>query len=65
MLCAQALAVVARAVERLAAGASAAVLFNAEDVQRDLILWARERRHRVDIASPTMLRLTRGPGRVP
>ena len=42
MLCAQALAVVAQAVTRSAAS-SLRVLFNAEDVRRDLTVWARER----------------------
>ena len=62
MLCAQALAVVARAVDRLAAGESVTVVFSAEDVQRDLALWARERGHRLDAALPGTLRLTRVGG---
>lgn len=58
MLCAQALAVIARAMEPLAAGESLTVIFNAEDVQRDLVVWARERGYGID-AAPQTLRLTR------
>jgi len=43
MLCAQALAVVAQAVRRLAVGQQLEVSWNAEDVHRDLLVWARER----------------------
>ena len=62
MLCAQALAVAARAVDRLAAGESVIVVFSAEDVQHDLALWARERGHRLDATPPGTLRLTRVGG---
>lgn len=43
MLCAQALALVAQAVERLSPGEQIRVLLNAEDVRHDLLVWARER----------------------
>ncbi len=42
MLCAQALAVIAQAVERLEAGAGLVISYNAEDVRHDLLVWARE-----------------------
>ena len=45
MVCAQALAQVARAVEALPRGASLRVVYNAEDVRRDLVAWARERQY--------------------
>ena len=44
MLCAQALAVVSGA---MAKQASVKVLFNSEDVKRDLLVWAREAGHTV------------------
>jgi len=59
MLCAQALAVVARAVERLAPGASVDILLNASDVRQDLLVWARAHRHRAQDISLSTLRLTR------
>ena len=43
MVCAQALAVVAQAVERLPVDGAATILYNTADVQRDLIVWARDR----------------------
>jgi len=43
MTCAQALARVARAQGRLAAGQPLAVRYNADDVKRDLLAWARDR----------------------
>ena len=43
MLCAQALAVVARAVEDAPAEASIEVLYDTDDVKRDLMIWAQER----------------------
>ena len=61
MLCAQALAVVAQAVERLAPGGVLRVRYNAGDVQRDLLLWARERGHRLLEADAAALRMQRGP----
>lgn len=40
MLCAQALAVVAKAADRLASGQALEVLYNAADVKNDLTAWA-------------------------
>jgi len=60
MLCAQALALVAQAVERLRLGEQLHVLLDAEDVRHDLLVWARERGHgmRVEDASVLIERLT-------
>ena len=58
MLCAQALAVVARAVER-AQGGPVDVAYNTDDVRRDLTVWARERGLAVDEAAG-VLRLSGG-----
>ena len=57
MTCAQALAVVARAVERLAGGQLLSILYNAPDVQRDLMVWASDRAWRVLDDGPERLRL--------
>lgn len=43
MVCAQALAVVARALEAAPADGVLEILFNADDVQHDLMTWAKER----------------------
>ena len=59
MLCAQALAVVARAVERLRAGERVGVRYSAEDVKRDLLVWAAARGHRVDDAAQRILHIER------
>ena len=58
MVCAQALALVARAVSRLPAGGAIVVRYNAEDVKRDLLVWSATRGHAVreDTAA---LRITR------
>lgn len=48
MVCAQALAIVAQAVERLPAGGLATILYNAPDVRQDLLLWARDRGCSID-----------------
>ena len=45
MLCAQALALVAQAVERLQAGETLEVLSNADDVKQDLMAWATDQGH--------------------
>ncbi len=45
MMCAQALARVARAVQHLAAGQALTVEFNSDDVARDLAAWIRDRRY--------------------
>ena len=60
MTCAQALAVVAKAMAQLADGAVLSVSANAEDVKRDVLAWARERGHRVGQEAPDTLTLQRG-----
>ena len=62
MLCAQALAVVARAVAALEIGQAAGVRYNAEDVRQDLVSWACELGHPVQALAgePSVLRMTRG-----
>ena len=57
MVCAQALAVLAHAMGGLAAGQSLDLLYNAEDVKRDVLAWARDRGHRVNEPGPETLRL--------
>ena len=59
MLCAQALAVVAKAIEALPSGGLLAVQLNAEDVRRDVLAWALDRGHQVDPINATTLRLRR------
>lgn len=59
MLCAQALAVVARTVIRLKVGESRDILFDADDVRRDLLVWAKERALIIHEWAPGVLRLTR------
>ena len=59
MLCAQALAVVARAVESLNGEQRLEVLYNAEDVKRDLLVWAQDRGHRIEDAKHGRLHLGR------
>ena len=58
MLCAQALALVAQAAERLAAGRRITVLYTTEDVKLDVITWARERGFTAEV-SHSALRLKR------
>ena len=48
MLCAQALAVVAKAIERFTPGERLDVLTNAEDVRHDLIVWAKSRGYTIN-----------------
>ena len=43
MTCAQALAVVARAVAQLTKGQRLGILYNAQDVKHDLMVWAQDR----------------------
>ena len=43
MLCAQALAVIGRSAESLQAEEALDVVYNTEDVRRDLLIWARDR----------------------
>lgn len=57
MLCAQALAVVAQAMDRLTAGEPLEILYNAEDVRRDLLVWANDRGYIADEAGAGTLRL--------
>ena len=58
MLCAQALALVAQAAERLAEGRRITVLYTTEDVKLDVITWARARGFTAE-ASHSALRLKR------
>ena len=58
MLCAQALAVVAQALARLQPGSILEVRYNADDVRRDLLAWARERGHQVAEPAPSLLYLS-------
>ena len=60
MTCAQALAVVAKAAAQLANGQALGVRYNTDDVKRDVLAWARERGHRVQDVSPSLLTLQRG-----
>ena len=59
MVCAQALAVGATAMGRLEQGAWAEVLYDAEDVRRDLLTWARERARTVQETAPGILQMQR------
>lgn len=59
MLCAQALALVARALARVPRGAVLLVRYNAEDVKRDLAVWGAERGHTVEEAESGVLRIHR------
>ena len=57
MLCAQALAQVARAMDQLAPGQTLAVRYSADDVRRDLLAWAADRGHSATEAHPSTLQL--------
>ena len=59
MLCAQALALVAQAIERLRGGGILDVAYNADDVKRDLLIWARERGYPTDERRTNLMRLTK------
>ena len=59
MLCAQALARVAQAMARCERGRAARILYNADDVQRDLLVWAGERRYTAQPDGEGALRLSR------
>ena len=59
MLCAQALAVVARAVDAAAAGDVLEVWYNTDDVKRDLVRWARDRNLATAEDGPMRLRIQR------
>ena len=60
MLCAQALAVVSAAVARAAGGMTVRALYNAEDVKRDLLVWAHEAGHRAREVAGSALDIERG-----
>lgn len=60
MLCAQALAVVAQRLGSLQAGQTAAVRYSTDDVQRDLLTWARDRGYSADVAAPGTLQMQIG-----
>ena len=55
MLCAQALAVVAQAMKPLRAGDALEVRYNAQDVKRDLLVWAKAQGHPADESDSTTL----------
>ncbi len=57
MLCAQALAVVAQALEQCRPGTILSVAYNAEDVKRDLLVWARDRGYAVRDVRPDVLQI--------
>jgi TusA-related sulfurtransferase len=59
MLCAQALAVVAAALDRLPSGGVVAVAYGAPDVRQDLIAWAAQRGHAVQEPAPGRLLIVR------
>ena len=59
MTCAQALAIVAKAVAQLANGQALDVRYNADDVKRDVLAWARDAGHRIQERSPSTLSLQR------
>lgn len=58
MLCAQALAQAAGAMARVPQGAALRIVYNAEDVRRDLIAWARDRRYAAQPDGEGALRLS-------
>ena len=60
MLCAQALAVVAQAVGRVKAGEAMTILYSAEDVKHDLLVWTQARGHHAVAVEQTVLRLVKG-----
>jgi TusA-related sulfurtransferase len=57
MLCAQALAMVARVAGRGVSGEALEVAFNTEDVLRDLFAWARDRGYAVVTVNAETLRV--------
>lgn len=58
MVCAQALAVLGKALAGRPAGGTATVFYNAEDVRRDVLAWASDRGYAVEDA-PGRLQLTK------
>ena len=65
MLCAQALAVVAESVGRLSPGERVEVVFDAKDVERDLMTWASRQGHRAEASGPSRLLIERTGSRLP
>lgn len=59
MLCAQALAVVAKARATLPVGGRLEIRYNADDVRQDLLAWAADRGDQLEPAGPERLQLTR------
>ncbi len=62
MLCAQALAVVAKAVQVLPPGSEADVRYSTPDVRQDLIAWARQVGHAVEEPEAGRLTIRRQQG---
>lgn len=60
MLCAQALAAVAQALAPLQPGDAVEIRHNAEDVKRDLLVFAKDRSHAALVTGPDALRITKG-----
>ena len=59
MLCAQALAVVAQAVARLPVGEALVVEYSADDVRRDLFIWAERQGHQAAVGDGMTLCIKR------
>ena len=59
MMCAQALAVVARALGQLPDGAALEIRYNTLDVKRDLLLWARDRQLLIEEGDQATVRIIR------
>ena len=62
MVCAQALALVARAAARVPRGDALLVRYNAEDVKRDLLAWSARRGYAIEDAEPEALHIIRRAG---
>ena len=59
MLCAQALAVLGRAIQRVAVGDEISVRYNSADVRQDIVTWAADRGHRITAQTEDALHLIR------
>jgi TusA-related sulfurtransferase len=59
MLCAQALALVARAVAQAPPGGAVDVRYTTQDVKQDLLIWSKELGHAVSEPEPALLRIER------
>ncbi|MBI3320758.1 MAG: sulfurtransferase TusA family protein [Candidatus Omnitrophica bacterium] len=57
MVCAQALAVVARVVARLKPGEAAEVSYTTDDVKRDLLVWCADRGYGVQERTGAVFRI--------